>query len=196
MPLLLVLSPEIVSCILNDLALDSESLNALCLTGNHNLLALTRPYTWLEVNMVLGAEPQASSRTAERLSAFFADPAKPMAVRALNITLVGPYVPEVPAINALVQNLETFVNVTHFSLDCIRSHAFSFDTPGRLVRDVVECLHSLVSIEVVGCNAHLLAEMDDMKDRREEDEEEEGEEGKGEDERRHPLQNFKLAHVT
>ncbi|KAJ7677944.1 hypothetical protein DFH06DRAFT_1121499 [Mycena polygramma] len=169
MPLLLDLSPEIVSSILDHVAPDSQSLDALCLTGNHNLLALTRPYTLIEVSMVLGAESQASGRTAERFTAFFADPVKPKAIRSLKITLIGPYIHEMPAIRVLRENLKLLVNVTHFSLCCTRSrNLLGFSTPAWLVRAVVERFPSLVSIEVTGCNAVLEREFEDMKDSREE----------------------------
>jgi hypothetical protein len=53
MPVLpLVFSPELVSAIVDHLALVSDSWYSLCLAGNHNLLALVRPYTWRELTTV------------------------------------------------------------------------------------------------------------------------------------------------
>lgn len=129
MPRLLDFSPEVICVILDHLAPDSPSLDALCLAGNHKLLAITRPYTWMEVNMVLGAEGRASARTAVRLEAFVTDPAKVRAVRSLNIRLVGPYICRMPAILMLIENLDAFVNVTHASFDCTRSRTYG---DGRL----------------------------------------------------------------
>ncbi|KAJ7285333.1 hypothetical protein C8J57DRAFT_1217585 [Mycena rebaudengoi] len=95
MPNLLDLSPELMEAILDILAPDSPALDNLCLAGNHNLLALARPYTWRELNITLssfehkGAERAASSALASRFEAFYADPVKTAAARSLNIKLAG-----------------------------------------------------------------------------------------------------------
>ncbi|KAJ6498513.1 hypothetical protein C8R47DRAFT_1111960 [Mycena vitilis] len=114
--------------------------------------------------MTLGAEPRASFRTAKRLAAFLADPVKAGTVRALNITLIGPYISGMYAVRVLIDNLAALTNVTHCSLCCIRSrNIFGWDTPGRLIRNIVEYLPSLLSIEVVGCNANLETELEGME---------------------------------
>ncbi|KAJ7097596.1 hypothetical protein C8R44DRAFT_988974, partial [Mycena epipterygia] len=147
---LLDLSPRVITSILDHLAPYSQSLDALYLAGNRNLLALTRPYTWIEVNMVLGAEKTSSSETAGRLSAFLADLLKAGATRSLNITLVAPYI---------LRFLPLSQNV------------FSWETPGRLVRHAVEVLPSLIGIAVLdGCNTYLDGELEHMEDVREESE--------------------------
>ncbi|KAJ7100783.1 hypothetical protein B0H15DRAFT_461019 [Mycena belliarum] len=119
--------------------------------------------------MVLGAEEDVSPRTAERLAEFVADPAKVGATRCLNVTLVGPYICGMPAVKLLSEKLHMFVNVTHVSFDCIRSqNVFGWQTPARTVRHAVEVLPSLLSISVVGCNAEVGEELEDMDNFREE----------------------------
>jgi hypothetical protein len=129
---------------------DSSSLDALCLAGNRDLLALTRPYTRIEVNLVLGANRNAGWRTKEQLRAFIADPAKVGAVRSLNISLAGPYT-RPDALQILIQHLEAFINVTHLSFCCIRSrNVVGWSTPAHFVTDAVLFLPSLISITVIG----------------------------------------------
>ncbi|KAJ7705613.1 hypothetical protein B0H17DRAFT_1299160 [Mycena rosella] len=94
MPVLLDLSPELVSSIVEHLAPCSQTLDSLCLVGNHNLLALVRPYTWREINMTMDdamgpKKRESSNRLAARFEAFLGDPAKSSIVRSLNIILVG-----------------------------------------------------------------------------------------------------------
>ncbi|KAJ7489147.1 hypothetical protein FB451DRAFT_1553027 [Mycena latifolia] len=168
MPLFLDCPPEVICSILDHLAPDSQSLDALCLAGNHNLLALTRPYTWIEVNLVLGAEREAGWRTGERLQAFIADPAKVGAVRSLNISLAGPYT-TLRTLQIVIHNLEAFVNVTHVSFCCIRSrNVVGWPTPGHFVKDAVLFLPSLISITVIGCNAEIPSELVDIEEVRKE----------------------------
>jgi hypothetical protein len=93
MAVLLDLSPEVISLILDHIQSDSTSLDNLCLAANHNLLELVRPYTWREVNTTLGDgrydNEETNRASATRLHSFCTDSIKAAAVRSLNITIFG-----------------------------------------------------------------------------------------------------------
>ncbi|KAJ7282806.1 hypothetical protein C8J57DRAFT_1710881 [Mycena rebaudengoi] len=78
MPSLLDLSPELFAATLDILSSNSPTLDSLLLSlsGNHNLLAFVRPYTWRELNVTLSsfkkAELEASSALASRIESFYA----------------------------------------------------------------------------------------------------------------------------
>ncbi|KAJ7176806.1 hypothetical protein C8R46DRAFT_1213382 [Mycena filopes] len=166
---LLHLSPELVLTIAENLTTDSGALRALCLAGNHNLLALVRPLTWKELRLVLGDDSVSGPALAARLEAFFADPAKAGAVRYLDITLKGRYISMILAVKAVLNGMEKLVNTTHVKICCVRSQNLpGWPTSGRLVRHAVECIPSLLSIRVDGCDAHIAKELFDMEEVREE----------------------------
>ncbi|KAJ7176801.1 hypothetical protein C8R46DRAFT_1077357 [Mycena filopes] len=166
---LLSLSPELVLAIASNLTMDSAALRALCLAGNHNLLTLVRPLTWKELRLVLGDNSVSGPALAARLEAFFADPAKAGAVRYLDITLKGRYISVIPAVKAVLNGMKRLVNTTHVKICCVRSQNLPrWPTSGRLVRHAVECIPSLLSIRVDGCNANIAQEFFDMEEVREE----------------------------
>ncbi|KAJ7489146.1 hypothetical protein FB451DRAFT_1223867 [Mycena latifolia] len=155
MPQLLDLSPELISCIVEDLAPCTQTLDSLCLTGNHNLLALVRPYTWREINTTLDdtmtkKKAESSKKLAARFEEFFEDPAKSSLVRSLNITLLGLFDSTTPAILALVNNLDKLTNVTHASVCCVDSRIWC-SSPSLFVKWVVVDLASLLSLKVDCC---------------------------------------------
>ncbi|KAK7023133.1 hypothetical protein R3P38DRAFT_2532504 [Favolaschia claudopus] len=151
MAVLLDLSPELVTAVLDYLAPFSETLDNLCVVGNRNLLALARPYTWREVDITLSDNRKTSATLAERLLAFCADSAKVSAVRSLNITVIGSFDYHTPAIEALGENLPRLVNVTHATVNCVNSYnAFGWALP-RYIQSIIEELPSLLSLAVDGC---------------------------------------------
>ncbi|KAJ7176815.1 hypothetical protein C8R46DRAFT_1213390 [Mycena filopes] len=161
--------PELILAVVNDLATDSAALRALCLAGNHILLALVRPVTWKELKLVLGDDSVSSPALAARLQAFFADPAKAGAVRYLDITLKGRYISMIPAVKAVLNGMEKLINATHVKISCVRSQNLpGWPTSGRLVRHAVECIPSLLSLTVDGCEANREEEFFDMEEVREE----------------------------
>ncbi|KAF7345397.1 hypothetical protein MVEN_01557700 [Mycena venus] len=152
MAVLLDLSPELITVIVEYLAPSSQSLDNLCLVGNHNLLTLVRPHTWREINITLGDDEETSQALASRVHAFCADSAKAAAVRSLNITLVGPFDfhTDTPATWALYENLPGLVNVTHASVCCINSFDV-LSTQPVFIKAVVQRLPALLSLSVDGC---------------------------------------------
>ncbi|KAF7370283.1 hypothetical protein MSAN_00659600 [Mycena sanguinolenta] len=157
MAVLLDLSPELITAILEYLAPVSESLDNICLVGNHNLLTLARPYTWREINITFRNDrrqdrknQEASQALADRLHGFCCDSTKVAAVRSLNITLVGVFDNRAPAVLELFENYQRFVNVTHASVCCIRSNGGLWAQP-RFITSLVEGLPSLLSLSVDGC---------------------------------------------
>ncbi|KAJ7270820.1 hypothetical protein C8J57DRAFT_292710 [Mycena rebaudengoi] len=155
---MLDLSPELMAAILDILAPDSPALDNLCLAGNHNLLALARPYTWRELNVTLssfepeGAERAASSALASRFETFYADPVKTAAARSLNITVVGVFDSRTPAVLALLKGLHKLANVTHLSLDGLESRAYS-ESPGLLIKRALDSLPRVKSLNVECCES-------------------------------------------
>ncbi|KAK7052114.1 hypothetical protein R3P38DRAFT_2858637 [Favolaschia claudopus] len=151
MAVLLDLSPELVTAVLDHLAPFSQTLDNLCLAGNRNLLALARPYTWREVDLTLSDNRKTSAALAERLLSFCADSAKVSAVRSLNLAFVGRFDYHTPAIKTLAENLPRLVNVTHATVNCVNSYnAFGWALP-RYIQSIVEELPSLLSLAVDGC---------------------------------------------
>ncbi|KAJ7285328.1 hypothetical protein C8J57DRAFT_1709554 [Mycena rebaudengoi] len=169
MPNLLDLSPELMEAILDILAPDSPALDNLCLSGNHNLLALARPYTWRELNVTLssfepeGAEHAASSALASRFEAFYADPVKTVAARSLNIKVAGVFDSRSPAVLALLKDAHKLVNVTYLSLDGLECRAYS-ESPGTLIRSVIGSLPRVRSLNVECCESRNDAEYEGMED--------------------------------
>ncbi|KAJ6498534.1 hypothetical protein C8R47DRAFT_1193959 [Mycena vitilis] len=170
MPMLLDLSPELILLILEDLAPDSQALDNLCLAGNHNLLALVRPYTFREINTTLDdgmneRKRESSNSLAARFGAFFEDTDKASTVRSLNVNLVGFFDDTTPAILMLLKNLGKLSNVTHASICCIKTRLWG-PRPGLFVKWAVLALPSLVSLRVDGCLGDADGDDDflDMKD--------------------------------
>ncbi|KAJ7270818.1 hypothetical protein C8J57DRAFT_713589 [Mycena rebaudengoi] len=167
MPNLLDLSPELMEAILDILAPDSPALDSLCLAGNHNLLALTQPYTWRELNVTLssfeGDDRGASSTLASRFEAFYADPVKTAAARSLNITVAGVFDSRAPAVFAFLKDAHKLVNVTHLSLDGLESRAYS-ESPGTLIRRVLKSLPRVRSLNVECCESRNRNEYEGMED--------------------------------
>ncbi|KAK7052121.1 hypothetical protein R3P38DRAFT_3172448 [Favolaschia claudopus] len=151
MAVLLDLSPELITAVLHHLAPFSETLDNLCLVGNHNLLALARPYTWREVDITLSDIRKTSAALAERLLAFCADSAKVSAVRSLNLAFVGRFDYHTPAIKTLAENLPRLVNVTHATVNCVNSYDVGGWALPRYIQSIVEELPSLLSLAVDGC---------------------------------------------
>ncbi|KAJ6618205.1 hypothetical protein B0H10DRAFT_1947811 [Mycena sp. CBHHK59/15] len=172
MPRLLDLSPELISSIVDHMAPDSLTLDNLCLVGNHNLLALVRPYTWREINTTLddamsAATKESSLRLAARFKEFVENPTRAAAVRSINITLLGLFDMSTPAIHALMFDVfPQLSNVTHASIDCVNStnHWGSGPGHGRLVKLVVQMLPSLLSLSVDSFNDGYGNEYLDMLD--------------------------------
>ncbi|KAF7336020.1 hypothetical protein MSAN_02315700 [Mycena sanguinolenta] len=124
---LLDLSPELVAAIVDHLAPHTDDLHALCLTGNHNLLAVTRP----------------------KLRVFVADPFKSRCVRSLNITLIGTYDITAPASRALLDALPLLTHATHAAIDCTNAPPLpSAPTHALLINRVVQSLPALLSLRV------------------------------------------------
>ncbi|KAJ7097595.1 hypothetical protein C8R44DRAFT_367887 [Mycena epipterygia] len=155
MPLLLDLPPEVISVIVEYIAPCSQTLDNLCLAGNHNLLALVRPFTWREINTTLddaGTDDKrkSSHRLAARFEVFFGDPDKASIVRSLNVTLVGLFDNTTPAILSLVKNVDKLIHVTHASISCVDSEVWA-PSPNLFVKWVVLGLPSLLSLKVDLC---------------------------------------------
>ncbi|KAJ6486618.1 hypothetical protein C8R45DRAFT_930256 [Mycena sanguinolenta] len=146
---LLDLSPELVAAIVDHLAPNTDDLRSLCLTGNHNLLALVRPYTWRQLTLTLDADLAKSQSLSGKLRAFLADPFKARSVRSLCITLIGSYDITAPASRALLDALPLLTHTTHASLDCTNAPpAASGPTHALLIKRVVQTLPALLSLRV------------------------------------------------
>ncbi|KAK7023140.1 hypothetical protein R3P38DRAFT_3356945 [Favolaschia claudopus] len=150
MAVLLDLSPELVTAILDHLVPFLQTLDNLYLAGNHNLFTLARPYTWREVDITLSDNRQTSAALAERLLAFCADSAKVSAVRSLNITFTGFFDYHTPAIKTLGENLWRFTNLTHVTINCVNNTA-NFWTQPRYIQSIIEDLPALLSLTIDGC---------------------------------------------
>ncbi|KAK7046816.1 hypothetical protein R3P38DRAFT_2875929 [Favolaschia claudopus] len=165
---LLHFCPELVAAVVDHLSLDSK--HNLCLTGNHNLLALVRPYTWREINITLRSggnsnETRKSAELATKLRSFCSVPAKARAVRSINITLVGAFDVNAPAIAALLDAFPLLINSTCASVICTDST----NTPGvpshaHFIKMAVQRLPSLLSLRVDCCTDGSEAEYHDMAD--------------------------------
>ncbi|KAK7059592.1 hypothetical protein R3P38DRAFT_2836736 [Favolaschia claudopus] len=163
---LLHFCPELVAAVVDHLSLDSK--HNLCLAGNHNLLALVRPYTWREITITLRSggnsnETRKSVELAARLRSFCSVPAKARAVRSINITLVGAFDVTAPAIAALLDAFPLLINSTCASVICTDST----NTPGlpshaHLIKMAVQRLPSLLSLRVDCCTDGSEAEYHDM----------------------------------
>ncbi|KAJ7221844.1 hypothetical protein B0H12DRAFT_301536 [Mycena haematopus] len=169
MPALLDFSPELVAAVVDHLAPDADSLRSLCLAGNHNLLALVRPYTWRELALTVDDgrhDDSAKSRAlASSLRAFCAEPTKARAVRSLNITLVGLCDVKIPAVRALLDVFPLLTNVTHASVCCTNSPvARGFPTHSHLIKLAVQHLPTLLSLRV-DCCTDAWGDYTDMEDR-------------------------------
>ncbi|KAJ7285327.1 hypothetical protein C8J57DRAFT_1709553 [Mycena rebaudengoi] len=157
--MLLDLSPELMEAILDILAPDSPALNSLCLAGNHNILALARPYTWRELNVTLSsferAERAASSALASRIESFYADPVKTAAARSLNIKVDGVFDSSAPAVLALLKGLHKLANVTHLSLDGLESQGYyqSRLVTRLLIKRALDSLPRARSLNVECCES-------------------------------------------
>ncbi|KAF7369220.1 hypothetical protein MVEN_00249600 [Mycena venus] len=169
MAVLLDLSPDVFSVVLEHLVWNSASLVNLCLVGNHNLLTLVRPYTWREINIKLGYEEYESDRNPEssleftsRWNAFCSDPIMAAAVRSLNITLVGIF-RENSAVCALFENWPRLLNVTHLSVCCINSIDVDWRRP-HFIKYAMRELPSLLSLSVDCCLDDYGEGYEDMED--------------------------------
>ncbi|KAF8217906.1 hypothetical protein K438DRAFT_1952770 [Mycena galopus ATCC 62051] len=156
MSLLLDLSPELVYAIVDHLAPDSDALHSLCLVGNHNLLALVRPYTWRQITATVddgrSDDGKKSRALASWLRTFCSDPARARAVRALHITLLGLFDVTLPAVRALFDSFPLLTNVTHASVCCTNSSVVvGFPTQSHLIKVAVQSLPSLLSLSVDCC---------------------------------------------
>ncbi|KAJ7677825.1 hypothetical protein DFH06DRAFT_561285 [Mycena polygramma] len=167
MTVLLDLSPEIVSLVVHYLAPYSEALDNLCLAGNHNLLALVRPYTWREIHVTVGdgrrTNTANSEAFADRWRTFCSDSTKAAAVRSLNITLSGLFDFDTPAVNAIYHSFPRLLNVTHASICLIDS--IDIDSSERvLIKAAVKALPTLISLSVNCCTDDYDEEYDNMDD--------------------------------
>ncbi|KAK7052113.1 hypothetical protein R3P38DRAFT_1636520 [Favolaschia claudopus] len=150
MTVLLDLSPELATIVLDYLVPYPQTLNNLCLAGNHTLLALARPYTWQEVDITLSDNRKTSAALADRLLAFCSDSAKVIAIRSLNITFTGSFNYHTPAIKTLSESLWRIKNLTHMTINCVNNTHNSWTQP-RYIQSFIEELPSLQSLTIDGC---------------------------------------------
>ncbi|KAK7023146.1 hypothetical protein R3P38DRAFT_2957765 [Favolaschia claudopus] len=150
MAVLLDLSPELATVILDYLVPYPRTLDNLCLAGNHSLLALARPYTWREVDITLSDNRKMSAALADRLSAFCSESVKVAAVHSLNLTFTGSFDYHTPAIETLSENLWRLTNLTHVTINCVNNTHKSWTQP-RYIQSFIEELPSLLSLTIDGC---------------------------------------------
>jgi hypothetical protein len=151
MAVILDLSPELISSVLDYLAPHGLALKNLCLVGNHNLLTLARPYTWREIEVTLCDNGDTSRALAERVRTFCADPLKAAAVRSLNITFCGVFDFRTPAVSALYDNFPRLVNATHAYISCSGTTGGGFLSQPQYVMAALQELPALLSLSVDGC---------------------------------------------
>ncbi|KIK64339.1 hypothetical protein GYMLUDRAFT_412004 [Collybiopsis luxurians FD-317 M1] len=155
MTLLVDLPEEIISATIHNLSHDKNSLQNVCLAGNHILLAIARPLTWKQVTLHVNFDNWNDQRN---IWFFTADPKRAASVVSAKFLFSGLYEYDQPITSVLQKALRNMTGLNHTCLSFFESYSSGStieDEDGAedaplLLEIVLKCLPKLKTIFVEG----------------------------------------------